>query len=1144
MTEKNLYARFRGYFLPYFSKLWILTLFLIMAISARASSIQLDKKVTLSIQDQSLKFVLEEIKRLTNYSFWYDITVLDAKQKISIKVKDASVKEVLEQICTETGLRYSVDENHIILSSTHKDSSVISQTKALASNKAKQNRYVGRVRDQSGRTLPGVSITAKNDPKVNTVTDADGQFELSVTPGSALLISYVGYRSKEIVLGEQHTLDIVLDEADQLLDEVVIVGYGVQKKVNLTGSVAAINSEEINDIPSSSLSNALNGRMAGVLFTQSGGKPGAGSTIKVRADGTWNSVSPLFVIDGIIRDKFAFDGLDASEVENISVLKDGASAAIYGSRAANGVVLVTTKRGKVGKPIINYTGSYGVADATLTPKRQSGYDQATLINDNLAIDNIPLSDNRYYTSDELEYFKNNRWNWLDEAWKNPVKNRHSLNVSGGSENIRFFIGGTYYNETGSFKNLEFDRYNLRSNLEAKITEHLTASLNLNIESRDDLKPYWRYDNDNDNMSDLYKALLVRSETLPPYIGGKPNGGFVEWHPLEILADHTGYNRKKYGNYDATFSLEYKVPQVKGLNLKVTYNRYNRHSFIKQFNRPYQLYNPVMTGQHGHIATEEIESVKTRNDGDFLIERYDKTDNYQLNAMINYANRFGKHDVGLLFVYEQAEGQLDWFNGRRNFFISSVVDQFYAGSPDAINSTVDGTGEESGRLSYVGRLNYSYDDKYLLEASARYDGSVNFAPNKRWGFFPSVSAAWRMSAENFFKEKLSFINEAKLRASVGLLGNDAVGGWQWLQLYNFLDGTTPITGAQFGSLSSGIIAGVIPNPNITWEKSLNYNAGLDTRFWSNKMSLTVDAFYKKTYDILGPRIESLPTTFGAVMPAENYAKINAKGFEIELGYNEQVNTNLSYQVKGNFGYATNKVILKDEAENLRPYKSEIGLNTGRTMGYIASDIIRTQAQLDALPQDYTIFGQKPELGMLNYRDLRGANSDTPDGKIDEHDMDWIVNRNIPPINYGLMFGVKWRDFAVDIFFQGVAGNDVLINQRGIEARPHATNFDYWTDHWTPQNPNASFPRAGRNTADEASTFWVRDGSFTRLKNARLSYSVPASMLKGLKISQLRIFLTGENLFLINNKVDYFDPENSSITAYPLMKSYSLGVNLNF
>lgn len=724
--------------------------------------------------------------------------------------------------------------------------------------------------------------------------------------------------------------------------------------------------------------------------------------------------------------------------------------------------------------------------------------------------------------------------------------RHSLNVSGGNDRVRYFIGGNYYYETGSFDNLDFNKYNLRSNLEANITKDLIVALNLNMDTRNDNKPYWRYDEDSDKMDNLYRGLLFRTGQVPPYMDGKPTGSFVEWHPIELLGGDTGYNRKKYSNYEANISLQYNAPFLKGLSFKVLFNQYNRHTFIKQFNRPYSLYEYKMTGGHNHIITDVVDRVKVRSDGDFLEEKYDSKGSYQLNGYVIYANKFGKHDIGALFVYEQSEGTVDWFNGVRNYFISSAVDQLFAGSSDSKNSTVDGKGEETGRISYIGRLNYGYDDKYLVEASFRYDGSVNFAPKNRWGFFPSASLAWRVSEEKFFKENIKFINYLKLRTSIGLLGNDgivlkdknAISGWQWMQRYNL------VNGGYFGSLSSGVEAGVIPNVDITWEKSLTYNFGLDATFLNNKLSMNVDAFYRHTYDILGDRAASIPATFGAKMPSENYGVVDAKGFEVELGYNDRIGDNFKYYIKGNLGYAVNKVITKDEAENLRSYKSEIGYSSDRKMGYIATGILRTQADLDALPEDYTIFGQKPELGMLNYKDLRGANSDTPDGVIDDNDKDWIMNHTIPPLNYGVSLGGSWKGLSLDIFLQGVAGHDVMIAMRGAQARPQETNFDFWTDHWTPENIDAGFPRASRNTADEESTFWTRNGSFLRLKNINLSYALPKPVLDKLGVAQLKLFLTGNNLCLLQNKVKYYDPESSSIFDYPMMKSYSFGVNLSF
>lgn len=1086
--------------------------------------------ISMEMSNVTVEEVLNEIEARSDYHFLYNNKLIDVDRRVSVSADADDIQAVLHELFDGTEVVYKVIDKQIVLS--HKSVSAeavaaVAQTKIIK----------GQVVDKDGVPIIGANLHVEGST-TGTITDVDGNFSLEVKKGDVVIVSYIGYTEYALKVTDKSSYSITLKEDSKALDEVVVVGYGVQKKVNLTGSVASVNAAELEEFPSASLSSALSGKIAGVLITQTGGKPGSGASMTVRAQGTWNNTEPLYVIDGVVRDKFAFDGLDMSEIENLSVLKDGASAAIYGARAANGVVLVTTKKGKTGKPQISYTGSIGVADATMIPETQNAYNQAVFINDALTVNNVDPSDSRFYTPDELEHFKNNSYNWLDESWKNPILTRHSINVNGGNDRVRYFVGGSYYYETGSFKNLSFKKYNLRSNIEANITKNLVATLNLNMDIRDDDKPYWRWDNDNDTMSDLYKGLLFRTGQVSPYIDGKPVGTFVEWHPLEILEDHTGYNRKKYSNYEANIALSYDVPFIKGLNLKVQYNRYNRHTFIKQFNRPYTMYQFRTKGEHNHILTNEVIGTKVRDDGDFLFEKYNYDDNYQFNFFVNYANTFGKHDIGALFVYEQSEGTVDWFNGQRNYFISSLVDQLFAGSSDSKHSTVNGSGSETGRISYVGRLNYAYAEKYLFEASFRYDGSVNFAPENRWGFFPSASAAWRISEENFFKNNVRFVDYLKLRTSVGLLGNDAIGGWQWMQRYKLVDG------AQFGGLTSGIQADVIPNKNITWEKSLTYNGGFDAAFLDNKLTLTVDGFYRHSYDILGSRLAALPTTFGASMPAENYAVIDSRGFEVEMGYNDKIGKNFTYYIKGNLGYATNEVKVKDEAENLRPYKSELGHNTDRMMGYIATGILRTQADLDALPEGYTIFGQKPELGMMNYRDIRGANSDEPDGIIDEHDQEWIIKHTVPPINYGISLGGAWKGFALDIFLQGVAGHDKMIDMRDPQARPEESNFNFWTDHWTPENPDAEFPRASRNTGGTASTFWTRSGSYLRLKNLNFSYTVPQHVISKLNISQLRFFFTGTNLCLLQNKLKYYDPENSSIRAYPLMRSYSFGVNVSF
>lgn len=517
----------------------------------------------------------------------------------------------------------------------------------------------------------------------------------------------------------------------------------------------------------------------------------------------------------------------------------------------------------------------------------------------------------------------------------------------------------------------------------------------------------------------------------------------------------------------------------------------------------------------------------------------------MNFFVTYDRTFGKHDIGALFVYEQAEGENESFDAQRNGLLTWTMPEFHAASSDASQSIVgNGSVGESGRLSYVGRLNYAYDDKYLLEAAFRVDGSTKFAPNKRWGFFPSISAGWRISNEPFFANNIKFIDYLKLRGSIASLGNDAIGGWDWMPKYNLT------TGAIFGSQSYGIEPGALANPDLTWEKSISYNVGFDGRLF-NHFDVSFEWFYRHTYDILAERTASVPTSFGAKLPKENYAKIDARGFEFEIGYNGQVK-DFTYWLKGNFGYAKSWWVEKDEASNLAAYKSEIGQSLDRVWGYDCLGILRSQEEVDRVNEENVkkygkellIKGTKLVPGMLLYRDVRGVNSDEPDGQITEEDMVVIVDKQSAPITYGFTLGGKWKGFTLDIFFQGLAGHERVIDDRKPGVKDWTGTFAYWNDHWTAENPNASMPFTLTKTNGEKSTFWVRNASFLRCKNISLSYDIPQSITKALKLDKVKVFVNGTNLFLLQDGLKIADPEvhKDHISSYPIMRNFSFGLNV--
>lgn len=996
----------------------------------------------------------------------------------------------------------------------------------------------GKVVNADG-PLEGVSVTV-DKTTVGVATNREGVFTISVPQNATLVFSYAGYKEQRVQVRNQTSINVTLLVDASNIDEVIVTGYRSQTRGSITGSVSTVSSSEFANTPVDNLSNALGGRLAGATISQAAGTPGMESAIRIRSQGTFNNASPLFVIDGVVSDKFAFDGLSPNEVENVTILKDAASAAIYGSRAANGVILVTTKRGREGAPKLSYSGVFGLQQPTKIPETLNAYEHVSAINHQLKYINTPANDPRYYTPDEVEYFKTHSWNWVDEMWKDPLTTQHNMDISGGSQNVKYFLGGSYNFSTGSFNNIDFSKLNVRANVDVSITKGLKVSLDLNTDTRNTNGPSW--DVNNLRYEDLYKALLFRPAMVPPYVNGEPVGNWVEWHPGSVLAGAAGYNKRKWTGLNTMVTLNYTVPFIKGLSAKTSINRYTRDANQKNFNLPYDMTLFNTTGTNNHIVGDNPVGPRPRAAVEFLNSRYDKFERYQFNAQVNYKRNFGKHGIDALAVYEQAEENFNNFNAQRNDFISPAIDQYIGGS--AVGSTAGGSESESARLSYVGLVSYNYAQKYMLEGSFRYDGSVIFAPENRWGFFPSVSAGWKVSSEPFFS-KINFIDELKLRASVGLLGNDQVGNFQWLQSYNIITG-----GSVFNTLQQGLQAGVLANRDITWEKSLTYNVGLDARFFDKKFNFKGDVFYRHTYDILGDREASVPSTLGASLPDENYREIDAKGFEIELGYENQTGSSknaLNYYIRGNFGYATNKVIRTNEAQNIRPYLAQTGHNIGRIFGYVATGVIRTDKDLQSLPAGYTILGVAPQLGMLNYKDIRGVNTDEPDGKITSDDREVIGQYNSPPINYGVTVGTTWKSLSIDILFQGLSGGYAMLPTAGrdIQARQEESSFRYWADSWSPENPNGKYPgyrvQNFRTRFDE-STLFLMNNSFFRLKNVSVSYSLPKTFISKAGLKSTRVFFNGSNLLMIHSANKIYDPEMNNIHSYPMMKSYSLGLNL--
>lgn len=1095
-------------------------------------------RISLSMKNVSVEDVLTTIEENSEYHFLYNNKLVNVDRRVNIDAKNKSIETILNEIFKATNIEFKVDDKQIIL-----------RPKGMGKEIAQQVRTVtGVVLDQNKEPIPGANVSVKGTTN-GAITDMDGKFSLQVPVNAVLQVSYIGYITRTLSIGEQNAVTVQLSEDMQKLDEVVVIGYGTQKKMNLTGSVATISADDIATIPVSNISNAMAGRMPGIFSHNKSGAPGASSPITIRGTNTPNNTNPTYVIDGVVREKDDFDGLDPNEIESISVLKDAASAAVYGARAANGVIVVATKRGKDQKPQFRYSAVFGTESPTKNPDVLTAYERGIYLNNKFMYNNVPETDSRYYTPDELEYFKTHNTDWLDLAWRDPFSMQHSLSVNGGSERIHYYMSVGYYDQKGSFDNLDFKRYNFRSNVDAQITKDFKIGLDVDGNMKQKNMPYWPYDNDKDYMEDLYRALLNFPSTEPAYINGKPNATIYNWNVLEAIKSG-GHRDTDYNTLNAKLTAKWDIPFVEGLSVNGLFNYRRYYKKEKLVGKEYTLYRHQTSGQHNHIIAEDAAVVGTRTRterGNFVRKDFGETSSYTLNLQVNYNRTFGKHDVGAMFLYEQFEQWGDSFWGERRELLTPSIEEMFVGSADSKWKDANGSSSEIGRLGYVGRVNYGYDNRYLLEANFRYDASVKWVPGKRWGFFPSVSGAWRLTEEEFFKsnEKLNFINNLKLRASYGVLGND---GADQVAYYQYLSKYNTTTGGVFGSASTGILPGTYPNQNITWEKTATADVGFDLGMWNGLLSVEFDYFHKRTYDILMNRVRTIPETFGATLPKENYAELINQGTEFLVRHDNRIG-DFTYYVSSNFSFARNHYSKIDESANAYEWERKTGRPMNFITGYLSNGIARTDEDLKGLPTYNGKFNW--EKGDIILQDIHGAGGvGGPDGTVDGNDKAVLslYSKN-PEITYGISLGGEWKGIDFSLFFQGVAHRAIMFENRG-DTWTEQTVLGIWADAYSPDNINGKYPRVGgtgsQGANGQASSFWLLNGNYFRCKNIELGYSFPKTWMNTLGINNCRVYVSGTNLFVFDH-IGMYDPENSGSRGayqYPLMKSFNVGLSLSF
>ncbi len=1011
-----------------------------------------------------------------------------------------------------------------------------------------QKRLVtGVVLDSQGEPVVGANVFEKGEKTNGTITDIDGKFSLNVSDNATLVISFVGFKNQEIAVKGRDKIDIRLADDSELLDEVVVVGYMTQKKGLVTGAVSSMKMDEkLNTLPTTSAGNILVGKLAGVSVSTPNGLPGAAPSISIRTGSSWNDQNVTYVIDGVVRGGGDFNNLSPNEIEDITVLKDAASAAIYGSRSAGGVIIVTTKKGTRGKPVFNYSYGYSIDTRTKNSDLTSGVEAAELYG---RINGEADPAGWAWSQEEIDHIRtiNNGWGYdqLDAVWRNPVTQTHNFSVNGGSEKVRYFGAASYVKQEGFLKPYTYDKYNIRMNVTADITKDLEVFAGLAVYNTFQGNAVF------ENAEANYGKLRVWQPDQPVYTdsGKHIDFGWIANNGASVDGKG-GYNKSQMLKPQAVISVTYKAPFLKGLSAKISYSRSWVHDLNKIYYTNYDLYQVKKSGTHNHIfSTKDEDIIGTRKTTwvgkDYIQRKSSWSGDKQFNVQLSYENVFNNlHRVSGTLVTEWYEGDGASVHGGRETFPVYMTDQFWAASSARADTWGGGdTDWQSGRFSYIGQFSYSYADKYLLSFSFREDGSMNFAPSQRWGFFPAGSLGWVISEESFFNK--SAIQFLKLRASVGLTGNDSVGGWQWQESYK--SGSSAYFGSS-PSKSVGITYGSVVNPNLTWEKALSYNVGADVNFL-NHWTVSADYWYRNSYDILGSRQNTLPNSFSLTMPAENYGEIHAQGFDLQLGYHGN-NKDFSYYGNLTMSYGWNKTIKQDYAENARWIDIPVGKSRSYITGWEFDKIIRTQEELDAFKAEHPNYqhnGLSPELGMMVFKDLSGPDG-KPDGIINDWDKVILKNSNNPVI-YGLNLGGSWKGLNVDMMFSGQLGVDKWATDLAGGVEWNRMWKKWYNDSWTPENQNATLPKRissnNAKTYETASSYWLKDASFMRLKYLTVSYDLPKNQFYNKLFDNVRFFVTGTNLFVLSSfNKNYYDPEIGNGNAFPILRSVNLGVDVKF
>lgn len=1069
-------------------------------------------KVSIRMNNVKLDKILNEIENQTDYLFIYNNQV-DINKITSVKVKNEAVAQVLDRILSGTGINYELEGTHIILT-----------TEAIKDLHAQQQAktVTGTVTDVSGEPIIGANIRIKGTT-TGTITDIDGNFSIEAEPQSVIEVSYIGYLTQETVINNQKSIRFLLKEDTKTLDEVVVIGYGVQKKADLTGSVANINTEKLNTQSNANIGQALQGKIAGVDIVSQGGAPGSGTRIMVRGIGTLNNASPLYIVDGMYMN--SIDHINPNDIASIDVLKDASSAAIYGSRAANGVIIVTTKEGSntEGKPIIDLSVNLGISTASkfLDMLDAKGWAEVTTIA-RQAIGKPALD-----MATDLANKPDN--DWQDIMFRPALMQNYNLSVKGGGKYSTYYTGLGYFNQDGIVKGTNYQRYNIQSKNDYK-RGIFSAGTNLIISFSHD-KPLHQ-----ELRGGMIGTILQSVPTLEKYDDTREGGYGGTYgdvvnipHPLAIIDDNImdRYNE----NVKIFANLYAQIELFKGLKYKL--------NLTPDFS--FERYKNYLNKYDFGLATNSITQ---------LTERQRRRRNILVENLLTFDRTFGEHKISALAGYTYQDSRFRHIQAYGEG-LPQGLEEIDAATTNRSN---EGNSWRSVLTSILGRVFYSYQNKYLFTATIRRDGSSKFGKNNRYGYFPSFSLGWNVAEEKFM-ENVHWLDQLKLRGGYGVLGNQEIDNYQY--------SSTITTGINYPDGNGGLLQGAFPknfaNPDIKWEETAMTNVGIDFMAFNNRLSLTADYYVKNTKDIL--LTVPIPiSSGGANDPIRNAGKIRNNGFEFNLGWMDQPNPDISYGINLIGSFNKNKVIaMGSESGSIKGGSTNQNITTSETKagypigGYWlipTAGYFNSQEEVDAYAKDGKKIQPAAEPGDIKFVD---ANND---GVINDDDR-VFQGSPFPDFTFALNGNMRYKNFDLSIGLQGVLGNKIYnATRQTLEDVTKGSNFlASCLDYWTPENKNASHPRLtwddpNRNTRAESDRY-LENGSYLRLRSVQLGYTFPQTWFKG-AIQHARVYINAENLFTITSYSGYSPDVNADNAnyrgfdnfIYPTNRTFMLGLNVTF